>query len=78
MRQWAWLAPVFAQHAGAGVVTALIVRGEYVGVFAAAVVMQGLWWVNMGRRIEARDGLTAWLYCGVSAAGVAVGAWVWR
>lgn len=79
MKKWIWLVPIFGQHAGAGALTALIVRGEYGGVFLAAVAMQGLWWINMGYRLEANGcRRTAWLYCLVSALGVSTGAWFWR
>lgn len=79
MRQHTWLVPVLLQHAAVGSVTSLIVARAWSGVFLAAFLMQTLWWVNMGQRIE-RHGRAydAALYCAVSALGITLGGWFWR
>lgn len=78
-RPYWWLIPVAAQHAAVGSVTSLIVAQQWAGVFLAAFLMQLIWWINIGQRMD-RHGRTAdaVLYCLVSAAGIAVGGWFWR
>lgn len=69
----------FAQAFSTGAVSSAVVARNWPLVFLAAFVLNWLWWINMGHRIDLhqRPGM-ATLYAGTFASGVLVGAWVWR
>ena len=69
----------FAQAFCTGAVSAGIFSRDWPAVFTAAFVLNWLWWVNVGNRIDlhGRRGV-ATLYALTFASGVSLGAWVWR
>lgn len=72
-----WLL-VFGQQFCIGLVTRMIVDGQWLGVLVVAYVQTLIWWSNIGMRIDLHSSRTApHIYAAVSALGVAGGAWFW-
>jgi hypothetical protein len=61
-----------------GLVTRMIVDGQWGGVLVVAYIQTLIWWSNIGMRIDLHSSRTApHIYAAVSALGVAGGAWFW-
>lgn len=69
---------VFCQQFCIGLVTRMIVEGQWWGVLIVAYVQTLIWWSNIGMRIDLHGSRTApHLYAAVSAVGVTLGALFW-
>jgi len=72
-----WLL-VFVQQFCIGLVTRMIVDGNWSGVLVVAYVQTLVWWSNIGIRIDLHSSRkAAHAYAAISAVGVASGAWFW-
>lgn len=69
---------VFGQQFCIGLVTRMIVEGQWWGVLVVAYVQTLIWWSNIGMRIDLHASRVApHIYAVISAIGVAGGAWFW-
>lgn len=69
---------VFLQHFCIGLVTRMIVQGDWLMVVIVAYLQHWIWWSNIGTRIDLHGSRTApHIYAAIGAAGVALGAMFW-
>lgn len=69
---------VFLQHFCIGLVTRMIVQGDWLMVMPVAYLQHLIWWSNIGTRIDLHDQRwAAHVYALIGALGVAGGAWFW-
>lgn len=69
---------VFVQQFCIGLVTRMIVNGDFLLVVLVAYLQTLVWWSNIGVRMQ--HGQSRWAahaYAAISALGVAGGAWFW-
>jgi len=69
----------FAQAFSTGSIPALTIARNWPMLFVAAFILNLLWWINVGNRIDlhGKKGMAV-LYAFTFASGLMLGAWVWR
>lgn len=69
----------FVQAFSTGAVSAAVAARDWPVVFVAAFVLNWLWWINVGNRIDLhkKKGM-ATVYAATFASGLLLGAWTWR